>query len=221
MGRPELVTREQVLKAAREAFGQRGYEATTLAGIASRLGISAAALLRHAPTKEALFLEAMRSAEADDEFPLEFLSQQDAKGDPRLVLRRVVQALIPYIEAKIGETISRWMHARTAQDAREIARVISRPFGGQPLTPPERALAILEEYFRRAGRAGTIRLKEPRVAAVVFLGAVHSYVFLHKVLRLVDPPIPLDRYIDALLEIWQDGALRPRAARKKRARAGR
>jgi AcrR family transcriptional regulator len=208
MGRPERVSREQVLRAAREAFGQRGYEATTLAGIASRLGVSAAALLRHAPTKEALFAEAMRSGEAGEEFPLEFLSHQDESEDPRVVLRRVVRALVPFIEAKIGETISRWMHARTAQDAREIARLISRPFGGQPLPPPERALAMLEEYFRRAGRSGAIRVREPRVAAVVFLGAVHSYVFLHKVLRLVNPPIPLERYIDTILEIWEDGAIR-------------
>ena len=46
MGRPARVTREQVLRAAREAFSESGYHGTTLAAIGARVGISPAALLR-------------------------------------------------------------------------------------------------------------------------------------------------------------------------------
>jgi len=38
MGRPARVTRGQVLQAARDAFAARGYDGTTLATIAARLG---------------------------------------------------------------------------------------------------------------------------------------------------------------------------------------
>ena len=55
MGRPAKVHREDVLAAARDAFVRGGYEGTTLADISARLGVSPAALLRHAPTKQALF----------------------------------------------------------------------------------------------------------------------------------------------------------------------
>src|SRR5437867_174793 len=114
MGRPARVTRTQVLKAAREAFAAGGYDGTTLATIAARLGLSPAALLRHAPSKAALFAAAMAE-------------------------------------------------------------------------PP---------------------------AAMAFIGNLNAYVFFHRVVPLVDPPLPLDRYIDTLLDIWSRGAL---AAPRKRA----
>ncbi|HXM75808.1 MAG TPA: helix-turn-helix domain-containing protein, partial [Thermoanaerobaculia bacterium] len=59
MGRPAKIRREEVLAAAREAFDTGGFEGTTLADISGRLGVSPAALLRHAPTKQALFTAAM------------------------------------------------------------------------------------------------------------------------------------------------------------------
>ena len=59
MGRRAKVSREQVLAAARELFVARGFEGTTLAAIAGALALSPAALLRHAPTKQALFEAAM------------------------------------------------------------------------------------------------------------------------------------------------------------------
>jgi AcrR family transcriptional regulator len=50
MGRRPRVTRDEVFRAAREAFAERGYEGTTLTAIGSRLNVSAAALLRLAPS---------------------------------------------------------------------------------------------------------------------------------------------------------------------------
>ena len=73
MGRPAQVTKEQVLRTAREAFAQRGFEGATLELIGRRLGISAAAVLRHAPSKDALFREAMTTIEPDMRLPVEFL----------------------------------------------------------------------------------------------------------------------------------------------------
>ena len=61
MGRRARVSREQVMGAARAAFAERGFEGTTLASIGARLGVSPAAVLRHAPTKEALFSAAMEA----------------------------------------------------------------------------------------------------------------------------------------------------------------
>ncbi len=49
MGRPARVSREDVLRAAREAFGEHGFAGTTLADIGARIRVSPAALLRHGP----------------------------------------------------------------------------------------------------------------------------------------------------------------------------
>ena len=42
---------------------------------------------------------------------------------------------------------------------------------------------------------------------MAFMGNLNAYVFFHRVVPLVDPPLSLDRYIDNLLDIWSRGAL--------------
>src|ERR1044071_499173 len=199
MGRRPKVTREDVMRAAREAFAERGFEATTLAAIAARLGISPAALLRHAPSKEALFAAALGPRRGDElRLPMEFLRELTGTEDPRQVLRRVGEGFVPFIEQRLDETVACWMRAKSLEEARR-----QLPFDpdARP-TPPERALAAVEGYFRRAVAAGRMRIPDPLAAALTFLGALHSYVVLHRVVRIQDPPLPLPRYLDALLDLW-------------------
>ena len=204
MGRPARVTREQVLKAAREAFAARGYDGTTLADIAARLGVSPAALLRHAPTKAALFAAAMAAPLAPDRpFPMAFLADADASR-PREVLRELARTAIPFIEAQMSESIACWMYAKSAGD-RPTIRLPWDPRSQD--SPPRRVFALLESYLRRATRAGALRVRDPKSAAMAFMGNLNAYVFFHLVIPLADPPLPLDRYVETLLDIWSRGAL--------------
>jgi AcrR family transcriptional regulator len=211
MGRRAKVTREEVLKAAREAFGDRGYDGTTLATIAARLGISAAALLRHAPTKDALFAAAMAPGRASDApFPMAFLAEADPRR-PREVLRQLARTVIPFIEAQMSESIARWMYAKSAEEG----STITVPWNARSEnSPPRRVFALLEAYLRRASRAGAVRVRDPRAAAMAFMGNINAYIFFHQVMHLVDPPIPLDHYIDTFLDIWSRGAFVPPRKRK-------
>lgn len=194
MGRHARVSREDVLHAARQAFRERGYEGTTLATISSRVGVSPAALLRHAPNKEALFAAAMEPKK----LPLEFLSGVDPKSDPRKVLKRVALAFVPFIEEKLSEDIVQQLH---------LFRNGPPPFPGKVA---RRTLGTLADYMREATRAKRLRVKDPQAAAMIFLGSLQSYAFLHRVLRAFDPPFPLERYLDTLLEVWTRGAFQPR-----------
>ncbi|HEU5248961.1 MAG TPA: helix-turn-helix domain-containing protein [Thermoanaerobaculia bacterium] len=205
MGRPARVSRDAVLRAAREAFAERGFDGTTLASIGARVGLSPSALLRHAPTKEALFTAAM-SAPVEELSPIEFMADARGDEDPAQVLRRIAFAVVPFIEAKLGESIARWQRARTADEA----RTLKLPFDPrkQP-SPPARALALTEQYFRRASRAGRLSVRDSRAAALAFLGSLNAYVFLQRVMRIPDSPVPLRRYVDTLLAIWSRGAIRP------------
>jgi AcrR family transcriptional regulator len=211
MGRPPRVSRDDVLRAAREAFAERGYEGTTLAAIGARVGVSPAALLRHAPDKHALFAAAMAAGEAED-FPMAFLADADPREDPRLVLRRLAETAIPFLESALAENIARWMYARTAAGSRTL-RI---PFDPRSRTnPPRRVLVLLEDYLRRASRAGRVRVKDARAAALSFMGSINAWVFFNRMLKIVDPPFPLERYLDTVLEIWTRGAIRrPAAARR-------
>lgn len=206
MGRPARVTREEVLKAAREAFAVGGFHGTTLADISGRVGVTPAAVLRHAPTKDALFRAAIASGQSGDPLPLAFLATADATGDPRPVLRQLARSFVPFIEAKMDENIACFMHDKTAGGPTFRLRL---PFDPRaPQTPPRRGLALLEGYLRRAARAGRIRVRDPRAAALSFLGSLHSFVFLRRVLRVPERPIALERYVDTLIDIWTHGAIR-------------
>ena len=205
MGRRPKVTREEVLDAARQVFAERGFEGTTLASIAARLDVSPAALLRHAANKEELFAASMHQP-PEIRVPVEFLREVDGSEDPREVIRRIVQAFIPFLEQKIDEQISRWMRSKALEDP---AKGFPLPFDPQVRpTPPQRALALIEDWLQRAVAAGRLRLNDPHAAAMVLLGACQAYVMLHKIVRVEDPPLPLDRYIDTVVEIWTQGAVR-------------
>jgi AcrR family transcriptional regulator len=206
MGRRERVSRERVLTAARELFAARGFEGTTLAAIAGRLELSPAALLRHAPTKQALFEAAMAPRREEIRVPLEFLAEVDAaRRDPREVLREVGERFVPFIETKLGETIALWLRENALAGAPSIDTLPLLFDRDRHPTPPERALALLEGYLKRARRAGRIELGDPRAAAIAYLATLHSYVAFHRILRAVDPPLPLARFLDTVIEIWAKG----------------
>lgn len=210
MGRTARISRSDVLAAARETFVERGYEGARLADIAARLGVSPAALLRHEPTKKDLFLACMGEAEPEP-MPLAFLEESDGAEDPARVLRRAAEALVPFLESKLRQTIARWVYFKT------IPGVGRMPLPFDPRarpTPPQRNLAYLEDYLRRAVRRGRLRLRDPRAAAMAFLATVHSYVFLQHVMEILEEPMPLERYLDTVLDVWTRGTVV--APRKRR-----
>jgi AcrR family transcriptional regulator len=216
MGRPARVSREDVLRAAREAFGEHGFAGTTLADIAARIRVSPAALLRHAASKAELFATAMASGGESEPFPMAFLAEVDGAEDPARVLRHLAEVAIPYLEKGLGQTIAVWMHAKTAGRA----RTIRLPFDPRAKdSPPRRVLVLLEDYLRRAMRAGRIQVRDPRAAALTFMGSLNAYVFFHQVLRIVDPPLRLADYLDTVLDVWTRGAVRPGRARRKTRKA--
>lgn len=208
MGRPPQITKQQVLQTAREEFAQRGFDGVTLEQIGSRLGVSAAAILRYAPSKDALFRNAMSTPELIGEWPFDFLTQLSGSEDPKLILRRLAKQLIPFLEARMGEGIALWLHAgRKSKEGIGI----SLPPGTQPFR--ERLFKDVGDYFSRAAKAGRMKIKDPQLSALAFLGSLHSYAFLHRVLG-ANPRIPLDRYLDSLLDVWTRGAISTRRRRR-------
>jgi TetR/AcrR family transcriptional regulator, mexJK operon transcriptional repressor len=203
MGRTARVNRKDVLDAARETFVEQGYEGARLSDIAARVGVSPAALLRHAPTKRALFLAAMGEVEPEA-MPFEFMRKLDGTEDPRRVLRRAGEDLVPFLEAKMRQTVARWVYFKSVPGVGRLPL----PFdpAARP-TPPQKNLAYLEAYLRRAVRRGRMRLADPRAAAMAFLATVHSYVFLQHVMEILEEPMPLDTYLDTVLDIWSRGAI--------------
>jgi AcrR family transcriptional regulator len=225
MGRSPRITREQVLAAARESFVERGFAGTTLAHIGSRLSVSPAALLRHAPTKEALFVAAMGQPDPDL-LPLEFLEEYDGTEDPRPILRRIGEVFIPFLETRIRGLVARWVYFKSspqgADPFKDVPGVgkIPLPFDpSQRPTPPQKNFRFLENYLRRAARHGRIRVQDSRSAALAFLATLHSYVFMQQVMQILETPLPVGDYLDTVVDVWTRGIVldAKRGERKKTA----
>ncbi len=203
MGRTARVNRSQVLSAAREAFVERGYEGATLSDIAGRVGVSAAALLRHAPTKRDLFVACMGEGEPEA-MPFAFLEDMNGSEDPRRVLRRAAESIVPFLESKMRQVVARWVYFKT------VPGVGPMPLPFDPAarpTPPQKNLKYLEDYMRRAARKGRLRIDDPSAAALAFLATLHSYVFLQHVMEVLEKPMSLDRYLETVLDVWTRGAI--------------
>jgi AcrR family transcriptional regulator len=212
MGRPPTITREQLLETARRVFATKGFEATTLADIAAELKVTPAAVLRHVRSKQALFAAAMRPRHIEMPAAIIHLQATGGAEDPRVVLRRLAEEFVPFVSSTIAENLAIYMHRKS-----QTSIVLPFDVRGDD-SPPRRGLVIVADYFRRAAEAGVIRVHDPRAAALLFMGSLQSYVLLHQVFNIAEKPYPLADYIDALIDLWTNGAIGgPRAPKKKTA----
>ncbi|HEV8657983.1 MAG TPA: TetR/AcrR family transcriptional regulator [Thermoanaerobaculia bacterium] len=203
MGRPPIISREQILQSARSLFTLKGFASATLADIAGELHVTPAAILRHFDSKQALFEAAMHTKVKLPQCILD-LQTVNASADPRVVLRRVAEEWVPFARTTIVQHLVVTMHEQTNP-------TLVMPFDPRSEdSPPKRGLKIVTRYFRRAKEAGVVQIKDPRAAALLFMGSLLSYVFIHHVLKVVDTPYPLDDYVDALLDLWSHGAIEPK-----------
>jgi hypothetical protein len=120
------------------------------------------------------------------------------------VLRRFASELVPFIGERMGTAIAASMHLH----ARRGGPTLKLPFDPRRRSsPPQRVLATLEAYLRRAQEARSLRLRDPRAAAVAFLGSLQAYLFMHRIAQ-ISPPVAFDDYLETVLDIWKRGAMR-------------
>ncbi|MEI4274023.1 TetR/AcrR family transcriptional regulator [Klenkia sp. LSe6-5] len=79
---PRTQRRQQILTAAAQAFAETGFHGTSLADVATRVGVSQPGLLHHFPSKQALILAVLEERDAEDARYLDEVFQQ---ADPSVV----------------------------------------------------------------------------------------------------------------------------------------
>lgn len=89
-GAPE--TREEILVAARRAFGDRGYEATSLRSIAEHVQVDPALLVHYFGSKEGLFAAALEVSFGPGAL-FSGLEDLDPAGAAELIVRRYLSVL--------------------------------------------------------------------------------------------------------------------------------
>jgi AcrR family transcriptional regulator len=207
MGRPPRITREQLLDTARRVFSTRGFDGATLADIGTELGVTPAAILRHVESKQALFAEAMTTGDHIEPPPAVLqLMHVDASADPRVVLRQLAMEVVPFITRIMASRIVVAMRENSMRTSVEL------PFDPAGDSPPKTALTLVSSYFARATEAGVMHVRDPGASAILFIGSLQGYILFHEVLK-VRPVYPLDAYIDALIDLWTEGAISKQGSR--------
>lgn len=116
-GRRAPDRRAQIVKAAADAFSALGYHAVSMEDIASRVGISAAALYRHSPGKYELFREAVVALGQQLVDGTEII---DPDADPAIRLDELVGALVDIVIAnRSSGGLYRW-EGRYLNDADKV-----------------------------------------------------------------------------------------------------
>ncbi|HEY6796439.1 MAG TPA: TetR/AcrR family transcriptional regulator [Kineosporiaceae bacterium] len=153
----EPETSQRMIAAAVEAFGERGYHATTTRDIAARAGLSPAALYVHYPSKAALLALISRQGHAS---ALDLVTRAAAPGqDAAAALARVVTEFASW-------------HARHHR----VARVVQYEFGALPeadraeiVGMRRRIEQVVEDLIRGGIAEGTMDVAHPRRVARAIL----------------------------------------------------
>lgn len=137
--RNALQTRADILDAARRRFGSEGYQATTLRGVASDVGVDPALIIRYFGNKQNLFAEAA-------EFTLELpdLTEVD-EGD-------VADVLLSRFFAVWEKDTTFLALLRAAMTSESAAETMRRVFATQ--VAPAVAAATPDHPAQRAGMLG-------------------------------------------------------------------
>jgi len=95
------LTRRKILAAAQTSFSQRGYDATGVADICQRAGVSKGAFYHHFPSKQALFIALLQEWLQALDAQITTLAAQDTP--PPLVFHRLATVVAPLFQDAAGQ----------------------------------------------------------------------------------------------------------------------
>ena len=194
--------RAQILRAAMDCFAARGFRGTTTRDIATRVGITEAALYRHFPSKEALYAAIVEEKMAAPEW-MDVVAEAAAAGDDRGVFAGLAHALLA-----------------SAEDDPSFLRILlytgleghaqAAPFFA---TRVRRLREFLAEYIARRTREGVFRAIDPVLGARAFLGMVMDFVIVREVFQQRDAyPHAREQAADVFVALFLDGVRRTGAS---------
>lgn len=152
-------TRERILTAAEECFAQYGYDATGVAEICKRAGVSKGAFFHHFPTKQAVFLELLSRWLARLEQQLEEM-HLGASSVPEALLKMVDAARHVFEVARGKFPIFLEFLNQAIRDPRVWQATI---------TPYRRYRAFFARIIEKGIAEGSLRPVDPEVAANAML----------------------------------------------------
>jgi AcrR family transcriptional regulator len=188
MARPQGITDDEVLAAARAVFLAKGISAT-VEEVAERCHVGVATIFRRFPTKAELFSAAM-TVSVDAEWGRYLARRMEAgeRGDARQGLIELANTMLDAARKMVPLFMMRMSNPSMADRQNGIKRAMS-------------LLGSLAEYFEMEMNAGRVVAVDPRVAARVWLGAIRHIVMF----ETLGPPVDglsNDEFIGGLADLF-------------------
>lgn len=154
-----LETRTAILQAAEALFAGEGYEATGVAEICDEAGVSKGAFYHHFPTKEAVFLELLKSWLQGLNIRLEALGRAEGSVPERISsMTEVMQSVLETAQEGLPIYLEFWSRALRDPDVMEIM-----------IQPFQQFRIFFSEMLEEGRREGTMMHSDSKTAAQVFL----------------------------------------------------
>jgi AcrR family transcriptional regulator len=183
--RQQDVSRSQLLDAAEEVFGRKGFHETTLKEVAELAEFSVGSVYSFFESKDDLFRQIF--VRRGEEFlPALHEILDDGKTDPVQQLHDLVDFEIGFFRThpRFGRLYLRYSNATMLSADREIDVVMRERY--------EEAMRLQAALFKRGQRAGVLRSGDPEVLARLFSGLMSSYQALDPAV-VSDEPKPGER----------------------------
>ena len=173
-------TRQAILDAALDLFGDRGFFGTTLRDVAQRVGIRDSAIYNYFPSKESLF-EALIALDHDARRERVSAALDDPSGDPRVVLERLARLILDDFATPRQQQLFRILMSDGLRLARAGRLNLVDRIGSGRARIRDAMQAFIDRGWLRAG--------DPEILAVSFGGPL--LVWRH--LLAHDPDLPMVR----------------------------
>ncbi|WP_427889082.1 TetR family transcriptional regulator [Kribbella sp. GL6] len=171
--------RPSILRAARKAFAREPYDAVTLRGVAADAGVSAALIVKHFGSKEALFEQVADFSEAAE---LLLQAPNERLGE------HAVRALVEYRRANDQDLLVRVVFAAGKGDERALIREhfrdqVTRAFAAR-LTGPDADLraALITAHLLGLGallaidKTGPLAAAAPETIAALYAPSIQDLI---------------------------------------------
>ena len=200
---PPATKAEQVTRAARRLFLERGYGATSMEAVAREAGVSKATLYAHFAGKAELF-SAIVAAECH-----RFVPTVDESEVDRLPVRDALKRIgLRFLDLLISPPALAAYRVVVAETPRfpELGRDFYE-------SGPATTLRVLAGYLERATARGELAVTDPYTGAALLVGMIRSHLQLRSLLGVAEEvaeevnEAERDRHVSAAVDLFLGGYL--------------
>jgi len=201
MPRPVSIQDDVILRAAREIFLEKGWDATT-SEIAAKAGVSHGIIFKRFKTKQALFQSAMQERSDWGQTIPGLLNSSLGRKDVETTLVELGSLFVEKFLMLIPTLMMAWSNKQETENPAESAAAANK----ERATKALQAVKTIAAYLEAEYRLGRIRETDFEVVAQAFVGALWHHAFLQVMLTDGKPGSAKERrYVRRLVKAMWSG----------------